>query len=89
VHADDECFFDNTPGNSLWPLTFTDGLTDVTAAVRAGTYTTATLAPNAHHDLHVTIKNRATPTCPAGDARFTTSGQGQSMAAGVIATDAE
>ncbi len=89
LQADDVCFFDNvTPANSTWPITIWDGLKNVTAAVRAGTYTTAVLAPNAHKDLRLTVKNTSNAVCPAGAVYLTTSGQGQSMVTAAIATDA-
>ena len=89
LRAEDQCYFDNTPANSLWPMTVTDLFLNVTANVLAGTYTTPTLAPNAHRDLRITIKNNSDPACQAGVVFLIASSQAQSMLVGVIATDAE
>lgn len=88
LRADDLCTFDTTSALSRWPITVMDGLKNVTATVVAGTYRTPSLAPNAHRDLRLTVKNNANPTCPSGQIILTTSGQGETMVAGILADDA-
>jgi hypothetical protein len=83
LRADDTCAFDATSARSTWPITVMDGLKNVTAAVVAGTYTTPTLQPGAHRDLRVTMKNNSNPSCQVGQVTLTTSGQGQTMLAGL------
>jgi hypothetical protein len=46
------------------------------------------LAPNAHRDLRLTVKNQGNPSCQGAQITFTTTGQGASMVAGVFADDA-
>ena len=88
LRADDLCAFTTTSALSTWPITVTDGLKNVTAAVVAGTYTTPSLAPNAHRDLRLTVKNNGNPSCVDAQVNLTTSGQGQTMLAAVYADDA-
>jgi hypothetical protein len=89
LQAADISFFDGvTPADGSWPIAFFDGFKNVTAAVRAGTYTTPTLAPGAHRDLRLSVKNVSNPAFPAAFVYLTTSGQGQSMVTAAVATDA-
>jgi hypothetical protein len=88
LQATDVCGFDTTSAFSTWPITITDGFKNVTAAVLAGSYVTPMLKPNAHRDLRLIIKDNASPSCISGQVILTTSGQGQSMVAGVMAGDA-
>jgi hypothetical protein len=86
--ADDLCFASSDSARSTWPATVMDGFRNVTAAVFAGTYTTPALAPNAHRDLRLTVKNNSNQSCIAAQIYLTASAQGQSMVTAAIATAA-
>ena len=88
LRADDLCSFTTTSALATWPITVMDGLKNVTAAVVAGTYTTPALAPNAHRDLRITVKNNSNPSCPGAEINLTTAAQGQTMFAAIFGNDA-
>lgn len=56
-------------------LTVKSGLTNITAAVRAGTWSTGLLAPGAKKDLTVSIKLASATACAEGYTRFLASGK--------------